>query len=167
MLMFNLLLTFLHVISLGVLGQDVSFHSCLEVFLQNNQISNLCIVGILSLLRSLLHVQFPGIYQQGQKGISFSWRQILGWMGNGILTSLLIFTLSVQILSDSAFRHGGEVADISHLGVFMYTMIIWTVICQIALITIHFTTWIQNMLICGSVLCWYIVSCGPCTHPHC
>lgn len=89
------------------------------------------------------------------------------WMGDGILTSLLIFTLSVQILSDSAFRHGGEVADISHLGVFMYTMIIWTVICQIALITIHFTTWIQNMLICGSVLCWYIVSCGPCTHPHC
>ncbi|CAH1415133.1 unnamed protein product [Lactuca virosa] len=128
MLMFNLFLTSLPVISLGVLEQDVSSDICLE---------------------------FPALYQQGQKGIFFSWKRILGWMGNGILTSVTIFILNVNILSSSAFRQGGEVIDIAHLGVITYTVVIWTVNSQIALIITHFT-WIQHIFIWGSILCWYI-----------
>ncbi|CAI9274898.1 unnamed protein product [Lactuca saligna] len=128
MLMFNLFLTSLPVISLGVLEQDVSSDICLE---------------------------FPALYQQGQKGIFFSWKRILGWMGNGLLTSVTIFILNVNILSSSTFRQGGEVIDISHLGVITYTIVIWTVNCQIALIITHFT-WIQHIFIWGSILCWYI-----------
>lgn len=37
----------------------------------------------------------------------------------------------------------------------MYTCIIWTVNCQIALILSHFT-WISHILIWGSILSWYI-----------
>ncbi|GJW69636.1 probable phospholipid-transporting ATPase 4 [Tanacetum coccineum] len=89
-------------------------------------------------------LQFPALYQQGQKGIFFGWKRIIGWMGNGILTSLVIFVLTVYILSPSAFRQGGEVVDIAHLGVITYTSVVWTVNCQIALIITHFT-WIQHI----------------------
>ncbi|GJU37823.1 probable phospholipid-transporting ATPase 4 [Tanacetum coccineum] len=128
MVIYNLCLTSLPVISLGILEQDVSSNHCLE---------------------------FPALYQQGQKNIFFGWKQIIGWMANGILTSLLIFILNVYMLSPAAFRQGGEVVDIEHLGVFMYTAIVWTVNCQIALIIMHFT-WIQHILIWGSILLWYI-----------
>ncbi|KVH95088.1 HAD-like domain-containing protein [Cynara cardunculus var. scolymus] len=83
------------------------------------------------------------------------WKRIIGWMVNGILTSLAIFILNVYILSFSAFRQGGEVVDIAHLGVTTYTAVVWTVNCQIALIITHFT-WIQHFFIWGSILCWYI-----------
>ncbi|PWA36804.1 P-type ATPase, HAD-like domain protein [Artemisia annua] len=128
MVMYNLCLTSLPVISLGVLEQDVSSNHCLE---------------------------FPALYQQGQKNIFFGWKQIIGWMANGILTSLLIFILNVYMLSPSAFRQGGEVVDIEHLGVIMYTAIVWTVNCQIALIITHFTR-IQHIFIWGSISLWYI-----------
>ncbi|KAJ0824495.1 putative P-type phospholipid transporter [Helianthus annuus] len=126
MVMFNLFLTSLPVISLGVLEQDVSSDICL---------------------------QFPALYQQGQKGIFFSWKRIIGWMGNGILTSLVISILNVYVLSPSAFRKGGQVVDIAHLGLTTYTTIVWTVNCQIALIITHFT-WIQHIFIWGSIFSW-------------
>ncbi|KAI3812673.1 hypothetical protein L1987_17386 [Smallanthus sonchifolius] len=100
-------------------------------------------------------LQFPALYQQGQKGIFFSWKRIIGWMGNGILTSLVISILNVYILSPLAFRKGGQVVDIAHLGVTTYTTIVWTVNCQIALIITHFT-WIQHIFIWGSIFSWYI-----------
>ncbi|KMZ63376.1 hypothetical protein ZOSMA_40G00040 [Zostera marina] len=33
---------------------------------------------------------FPALYQQGPKNLFFDWTRILGWMANGILSSLLI-----------------------------------------------------------------------------
>ncbi|KAF8412743.1 hypothetical protein HHK36_000712 [Tetracentron sinense] len=128
MVLFNVLLTSFPVISLGVLEQDVPSDVCL---------------------------QFPALYQQGQRNIYFSWIRILGWILNGVLASLAIFTLNVYTLSPAAFREGGEVADIAHLGAFSYTCVIWTVNCQIALIISHFT-WIQYLFIWGSILLWYI-----------
>ncbi|CAI9783514.1 unnamed protein product [Fraxinus pennsylvanica] len=88
MVMFNVLLTSLPVISLGVLEQDVSSDVCL---------------------------QFPALYQQGQKNICFSWKRIVGWILNGILASLAIFTLNIYILSPAAFDQDGNVADIEHI----------------------------------------------------
>ncbi|KAL3522967.1 hypothetical protein ACH5RR_015801 [Cinchona calisaya] len=128
MVLFNVLLTSLPVISLGVLEQDVSADVCL---------------------------QFPALYQQGQRNICFSWKRIIGWIVNGILSSLAIFTVTMYMLSPAAFRENGSVADITHIGTIMYTCVIWTVNCQIALIIMHFT-WISHVLIWGSILCWYI-----------
>lgn len=76
-------------------------------------------------------------------------------MGNGLVTSLAIFTLNVYSLSSSAFRKGGEVLDIAHLGVITYSAVVWTVNCQVALMITHFT-WIQHIFIWGSIVSWYL-----------
>ncbi|KAM7251337.1 hypothetical protein ACFE04_023220 [Oxalis oulophora] len=128
MVMFNVMLTSLPVISLGVFEQDVSSEVCL---------------------------QFPALYRQGQMNIYFSWSRIIGWILNGVVASLTIFLANIYILSPAAFHSSGETADIQHLGAIMYTCIIWTVNCQMALIITHFT-WIQHLFIWGSIALWYI-----------
>ncbi|XP_057812071.1 probable phospholipid-transporting ATPase 4 [Salvia miltiorrhiza] len=128
MVMFNVLLTSLPVIALGVLEQDVSSDVCL---------------------------QFPALYKQGQQNTCFSWKRIIGWICNAVLASLIVFTLTVSILSPSALDGRGNPADIEHIGTITYTCLIWTVNCQIALIISHFT-WISHFLIWGSILCWYV-----------
>lgn len=79
----------------------------------------------------------------------------MGWISNGILSSLCVFLITIYALSQSAFRKDGNMADITHIGSTMYTCLIWTVNCQIALIMSHFT-WISHFLIWGSIFCWYI-----------
>ncbi|XVE51714.1 hypothetical protein DITRI_Ditri02bG0063300 [Diplodiscus trichospermus] len=128
MTMFNVMLTSLPVIALGVLEQDVSSDVCL---------------------------QFPALYRQGPRNVHFSWSRIIGWILNGVVSSLVIFLANIYILTPIAFRQNGYVADINTLGAITYTCIIWTVNCQIALITSHFT-WIQHLSIWGSILLWYI-----------
>ncbi|KAF5736244.1 hypothetical protein HS088_TW14G00380 [Tripterygium wilfordii] len=128
LVMFNVLLTSLPVISLGVFEQDLSSDVCL---------------------------QFPALYQQGQKNIYFTWERIIGWILNGIVASLVIFLANIYILSPAAFREDGNVADLTHLGAITYTCVIWTVNCQIALIITHFT-WIQHVFVWGSIFLWYI-----------
>ncbi|KAH7547145.1 hypothetical protein FEM48_Zijuj01G0278400 [Ziziphus jujuba var. spinosa] len=128
MLSFNVILTSLPVISLGVFEQDVSSDVCL---------------------------QFPALYQQGSKNLFFDWYRILGWIGNGVYSSLIIFFLNIIIMYDQAFRKGGETADIAIMGSTMFTCIIWTVNGQIALIMSHFT-WIQHVLVWGSIAMWYL-----------
>ncbi|KAG0492103.1 hypothetical protein HPP92_005501 [Vanilla planifolia] len=57
MILFNVILTSLPVISLGVFEQDVSSEVCL---------------------------QFPALYQQGPKNLFFDWSRIIWWMVNGL-----------------------------------------------------------------------------------
>ncbi|GMI86057.1 Aminophospholipid ATPase 4 [Hibiscus trionum] len=128
MLLFNVVLTALPVISLGVLEQDVSSEVCLE---------------------------FPAIYQQGPRNLFFDWYRILGWMGNGLLASLIIFILNIVIFYNQAYRVGGQTADMAALGATMFTCIIWSVNIQIALTMSHFT-WIQHTTIWGSIIAWYL-----------
>ncbi|KAG6696485.1 hypothetical protein I3842_09G150800 [Carya illinoinensis] len=128
LVLFNVILTSLPVISLGVLEQDVSSEICL---------------------------QFPSLYKQGPKNISFAWKRIIGWILNGVVASLIIFLANIYILSSAAFRQQGEVADVAHLGGITFTCIIWNVNCQIALLVSHFTL-IQHLFIWGSILSWYI-----------
>ncbi|KAK1280654.1 putative phospholipid-transporting ATPase 4 [Acorus gramineus] len=129
MVLFNVILTSLPVISLGVLEQDVTAEVCL---------------------------QFPALYQQGQRNNYFSWARILGWISNAVFASLAIFIFNIFALSPSTFRSSGELADLSHLGAMMYTCVIWTVNSQIALIINHFT-WIHHLFIWGSIFSWYIL----------
>ncbi|KAK3432485.1 hypothetical protein EUGRSUZ_E04363 [Eucalyptus grandis] len=124
---FNVLLTPLPVISLGVFELDVPSDVCHH---------------------------FPALYKHGQRGICFSWKRIIGWILNGAVASL-IFLSTIHTLSSVAFSGKGNVADIAHLGTITYTCVIWTMNCQIALIISHFT-WIQHLFIWGSILLWYI-----------
>ncbi|XP_074302179.1 putative phospholipid-transporting ATPase 4 isoform X1 [Silene latifolia] len=127
-LSFNVILTSLPVISLGVFEQDVSSDVCLE---------------------------FPALYQQGPRNLFFDWPRILGWIGNGLYTSLIVFGLNIIIFHHQAFRVGGQTADMSAVGTIMFTTVIWAVNCQIALTMSHFT-WIQHVLVWGSIAMWYI-----------
>ncbi|KAL8466222.1 hypothetical protein ACS0TY_035365 [Phlomoides rotata] len=128
MLLFNVCLTSLPVISLGVFEQDVDSEVCL---------------------------QFPALYQQGPRNLYFDWQRILGWMGNGLYASLIIFFLNIIIFYDQAFRIEGQTADLSAVGTAMMTSVIWAVNIQIALTMSHFT-WIQHFFICGSIVTWYL-----------
>ncbi|KAK2973130.1 hypothetical protein RJ640_012194 [Escallonia rubra] len=132
MVLFNVALTSFPVISLGVFEQDVSSEICL---------------------------QFPALYQQGSKNLFFDWYRIFGWIGNGVYTSLIIFVLNVTIFYDQAFRKEGQTEDMSVLGTTMFTSIISAVNCQIALTMSHFT-WIQHILVWGSILAWYLFLLG-------
>ncbi|XP_076926038.1 putative phospholipid-transporting ATPase 4 [Bidens hawaiensis] len=128
MLLFNVVLTSLPVIALGVFEQDVSSEICL---------------------------QFPALYQQGPKNLFFDWYRIFGWMGNGLYCSLIVFFLNIIIFYDQAFRSGGQTADMTVLGTAMFTCVIYAVNCQIALTMSHFT-WIQHFLITFSIFAWYV-----------
>jgi phospholipid-translocating ATPase len=128
MILFNVVLTSLPVISLGVFEQDVPSEVCL---------------------------QFPALYQQGPKNLFFDWYRILGWMGNGLYSSLVIFFLVIIIFYDQAFRLNGQTADMAAVGTTMFTSIIWAVNCQIALTMSHFT-WIQHLFVWGSIASWYL-----------
>uniref|UniRef100_A0A7N0RI48 Phospholipid-transporting ATPase n=1 Tax=Kalanchoe fedtschenkoi TaxID=63787 RepID=A0A7N0RI48_KALFE len=128
MIIFNVFLTSLPVISLGVFEQDVPSEVCL---------------------------QFPALYQQGPKNLFFDWYRIFGWMGNGLYSSIVIFFLNVIIFYNQAFREGGQTADMSAVGTTMFTCIIWAVNCQIALTMSHFT-WIQHAFVWGSIVSWYL-----------
>ncbi|CAK8535942.1 unnamed protein product [Lathyrus sativus] len=128
MILFNVVLTSLPVISLGVFEQDVPSEVCL---------------------------QFPALYQQGPKNLFFDWYRILGWMGNGLYSSLVIFFLVILIFYDQAFRLNGQTADMATVGTVMFTSIIWAVNCQIALTMSHFT-WIQHLFVWGSIASWYL-----------
>ncbi|KAK0597902.1 hypothetical protein LWI29_029634 [Acer saccharum] len=128
MLSFNVFLTSLPVISLGVFEQDVSSEICL---------------------------QFPALYQQGPKNLFFDWYRIFGWMGNGVYASVMIFVLNIVIFYNQSFRVDGQTADMAIVGTTMFTCIIWVVNVQIALTISHFT-WIQHMFIWGSIAFWYL-----------
>ncbi|KAL5990321.1 putative phospholipid-transporting ATPase 5 [Asimina triloba] len=134
LLLFNVLLTSLPVISLGVFEQDVPSDVCL---------------------------QFPALYQQGSRNLFFDWTRILGWMIYGVFTSLIIFFLNIGIFHVQAIRTGGQTSDMAIVGATMFTSTIWTVNCQIALSMSHFT-WIQHLFIWSSICMWYLFSTTLC-----
>lgn len=125
---YNVFFTSLPVIALGVFDQDVSARLCLK---------------------------HPQLYEEGVHDILFSWPRILGWMLNGIISSMIIFFFTTSSILHQAFRRDGSVVDFEVLGVLMYTCVVWTVNCQMAL-CINYFTWIQHFFIWGSIAFWYI-----------
>ncbi|WVZ13606.1 hypothetical protein V8G54_011172 [Vigna mungo] len=125
---YNVFFTSLPVIALGVFDQDVSAKLCLK---------------------------YPFLYLEGVEDTLFSWPRILGWMLNGVLSSLVIFFLTTNSVLNQAFRRDGKVVDFEILGVTMYTCVVWTVNCQMAL-SINYFTWIQHFFIWGSIAFWYV-----------
>ncbi|CAN4086965.1 unnamed protein product [Withania somnifera] len=127
-ILFNVLLTSLPVIALGVFEQDVPPEVCL---------------------------QFPALYQQGPRNLFFDWHRVFGWLSNGIYTSLVVFFLHFLFFYDQAFHSDSQTADLAILGTSMFTCVIWAVNCQIALTMCHLT-WIQHVFIWGSIAVWYL-----------
>lgn len=125
---YNVFFTSLPVIALGVFDQDVSARLCLK---------------------------YPLLYQEGVQNILFNWPRILGWMFNGLLSSMIIFFICKNSTIHQAFREDGHVIDYEILGVVMYTCVIWAVNCQMAL-SINYFTWIQHFFIWGSIFFWYV-----------
>ncbi|XP_021649489.2 probable phospholipid-transporting ATPase 8 isoform X2 [Hevea brasiliensis] len=125
---YNVFFTSLPVIALGVFDQDVSARLCLK---------------------------YPLLYQEGVQNILFSWPRILGWMCNAVLSSIIIFFFTTNSMINQAFRRDGQVVDYGILGATMYTCVVWTVNCQMAL-SINYFTWIQHFFIWGSTAFWYI-----------
>ncbi|XP_065878714.1 probable phospholipid-transporting ATPase 8 [Euphorbia lathyris] len=125
---YNVFFTSLPVIAIGVFDQDVSARLCLK---------------------------YPLLYQEGVQNILFSWPRILGWMCNGVLSSIIIYFFTVNSMINQAFRGDGQVVDYEILGAMMYTSVVWTVNCQMAL-SINYFTWIQHLFIWGSIGFWYI-----------
>ncbi|QCD95239.1 phospholipid-translocating ATPase [Vigna unguiculata] len=123
---YTVFFTSLPVIALGVFDQDVSAKLCLK---------------------------YPFLYLEGVEDTLFSWPRILGWMLNGVLSSLVIFFLTTNSVLNQAFRRDGKVVDFEILGVTMYTCVVWTVNCQMAL-SINYFTWIQHFFIWGSIAFW-------------
>jgi len=83
-------------------------------------------------------------------------------MLNGVLSSLVIFFLTTNSVLNQAFRRDGKAVDFEILGVTMYTCVVWTVNCQMAL-SINYFTWIQHFFIWGSIAFWYVFveACAP------
>ncbi|KAM7512457.1 hypothetical protein LguiB_011332 [Lonicera macranthoides] len=127
---YNVFFTSLPVIALGVFDQDVSARLCLK---------------------------HPLLYQEGVQNILFSWPRILGWMFNGVFSSMIIFFFITNSTVHQAFRRDGQVVDYEVLGVTMYTCVVWAVNCQMAL-SINYFTWIQHFFIWGSIAFWYTFS---------
>lgn len=125
---YNVLFTSLPVIALGVFDQDVSAKLCLKN---------------------------PFLYKEGVENILFSWTRILGWMFNGLLSSIIVFFLTTRALKQQAFRGDGHVGDFSVLAATMYSCVVWAVNCQMAL-SINYFTWIQHFFIWGSIAFWYV-----------
>ncbi|XP_010243036.1 PREDICTED: probable phospholipid-transporting ATPase 8 [Nelumbo nucifera] len=125
---YNVFFTSLPVIALGVFDQDVSARLCLK---------------------------YPLLHQEGVQNILFSWARILGWMLNGVCSSIVIFFFTTNSILHQAFRRDGKVAGFEILGVTMYSCVVWTVNCQMAL-SINYFTWIQHFFIWGSIACWYV-----------
>lgn len=100
-------------------------------------------------------LQFPKLHQDGIHNIFFSWPRILGWMVNGVCSSLIIYYFTTGAIIHQAFRQDGRAAGSDILGVTLYTCVVWTVNCQLAIYLSYFT-WIQHFVIWGSILVWYI-----------
>ncbi|XP_059670154.1 probable phospholipid-transporting ATPase 8 [Cornus florida] len=124
---YNVFFTSLPVVALGVFDQDVSARLCLK---------------------------YPLLYQEGVQNILFTWFRILGWILNGVISSMIIFFLTASSSIHQAFRRDGHVVDFEILGVTMYTCVVWAVNCQMAL-SINYFTWIQHFFIWGSIAFWY------------
>ncbi|KAH9617378.1 hypothetical protein KSS87_011968 [Heliosperma pusillum] len=125
---YNVFFTALPVIALGVFDQDVSARHCL---------------------------QQPFLYKEGVQNILFSWPRILGWMFNGFLGSIIIFFFTTTAFWNQAYRHDGQVGDFSVFAATMYSCVVWSVNSQMAL-AINYFTWIQHVVIWGSIAFWYI-----------
>ncbi|KAG9133525.1 hypothetical protein Leryth_019437 [Lithospermum erythrorhizon] len=126
--LYNVFFSSLPVIALGVFDQDVSARFCLK---------------------------FPLLYQEGVQNVLFSWKRIIGWMFNGLLSGIIIFFFCIRSLDPQAFKEDGKIAGLDVVGATMYTSVVWVVNCQMALAISYFTI-IQHVFIWGGIALWYL-----------
>ncbi|XP_077244046.1 putative phospholipid-transporting ATPase 9 [Tasmannia lanceolata] len=126
--LYNVFFTSAPVLALGIFDQDVSARFCLK---------------------------FPLLYQEGIQNVLFSWRRILSWMFNGVISSIIIFFFCTTAFQHQAFREGGQVVEMEILGATLYSCVVWVVNCQMALSVSYFTL-IQHIFVWGGIALWYL-----------
>ncbi|KAJ4915533.1 putative phospholipid-transporting ATPase 11 [Raphanus sativus] len=126
--LFNVFFSSLPVIALGVFDQDVSARFCYK---------------------------FPLLYQEGVQNLLFSWKRIIGWMFNGLISALAVFFICKESQEHQLYNPNGKTAGREILGGTMYTCVVWVVNLQMVL-AISYFTWVQHIVIWGSIALWYI-----------
>ncbi|XP_050372631.1 putative phospholipid-transporting ATPase 9 [Argentina anserina] len=130
--LYNVFFSSLPVVAMGIFDQDVSARFCLK---------------------------FPLLYQEGVQNILFSWRRIIGWMLNALISAVIIFFFCMKALQPCAFHPDGKTAGKDIVGATMYTCTVWVVNLQMALAISYFTL-IQHLVIWGSIVLWYLFMLG-------
>ncbi len=102
-----------------------------------------------------LSSKFPALYQQGPHNLFFRWSRILGWMLNGVYSSLVVFAIVTIALKLEAYDIEGHNAGMDVLGATMYSCIVGVVNFQLFM-TLSYYTWIQHVVIWGSISFWYV-----------
>ncbi|XP_044489526.1 putative phospholipid-transporting ATPase 9 [Mangifera indica] len=125
--LYNVLFSSCPVTIMGIFEQDVSAASC---------------------------VKFPVLYQEGVQNVLFSWRRIIGWMLNGVLSGTMIFFFCAKALQRQAFNSDGNTAGRDIFGITMYTCIVWAVNLQWAMAMKYFTIF-HHLAMWASIVLWY------------
>ncbi|XP_044493708.1 putative phospholipid-transporting ATPase 9 [Mangifera indica] len=125
--LYNMLFSSSPVVIMGIFEQDVSAALC---------------------------AKFPALYQEGVQNVLFSWRRIIGWMLNGVLSGIMIFFFCAGALRHQAFNSDGKTVGIDIFGATMYTCIVWVVNLQWALAVKYFT-FIHHLAMWTSIVLWY------------
>ena len=76
-------------------------------------------------------------------------------MFNGLISSLAIFFICKQSQEHQLYNPNGKTAGRDILAGTMYTCVVWVVNLQMVL-AISYFTWVQHIVIWGSVALWYI-----------
>ncbi|KAJ0095337.1 hypothetical protein Patl1_16556 [Pistacia atlantica] len=125
--LYNMLFSSSPVTIMGIFEQDVSAASC---------------------------VKFPVLYQEGVQNVLFSWKRIIGWMLNGVLSGTMIFFFCAKALQHQAFNSDGNTVGSDIFGATMYTCIVWVVNLQWAMAMKYFT-FFHHLAMWTSIVLWY------------
>ncbi|KAJ0039032.1 hypothetical protein Pint_23376 [Pistacia integerrima] len=97
---------------------------------------------------------FPVLYQEGVQNVLFSWKRIIGWMLNGVLSGTMIFFFCAKALQHQAFNSDGNTVGSDIFGATMYTCIVWVVNLQWAMAMKYFT-FFHHLAMWTSIVLWY------------
>nr|XP_056722056.1 probable phospholipid-transporting ATPase IM [Euleptes europaea] len=127
--LFNIVYTSLPVLAMGLFDQDVNEQECLD---------------------------FPKLYQPGQRNLLFNKRKFFICIAHGIYTSIVLFFIPYGVFYDAAGDDGKHVADHQSFAVTVATSLIIVVSLQIALDTSYWTG-INHFFIWGSIAVYFAV----------
>ena len=98
---------------------------------------------------------FPQLYMAGQKNIYFNVRALAWWILTGMFQSVICFFLPILAGHPAAVNEDGHMIGHWALATTVYTCVIITVNCRLAL-AVSFHTIFHHVFIWGSILFWYL-----------
>lgn len=116
----------------------------------------ICVIAVLDQdVSAAQALQFPQLYQSGQRGELFNKKTIFWWLLNAWYASVVIFFFPIALLWRSAFRSDGQIGARQDFGQAMFTGLVLVPNLQL-FASIRFFTWIHHLAIWGSICIWYV-----------